>query len=275
MDANIHDGLKVISAILGWLYFICWSVAFYPQLIINFRRKSVTGLSIDFVIASFYGFLCYAISNACFYAVESVREEYRQRHHGNDNLVALNDVVFAIHATIMTFILNLQAYIYRKPNEGPSLGGVGLALAISAIIILGGTLAYFGLVPMLTFLYALSYTKLVLTIIKYIPQAWMNWMRHSTSGWSIMNVLLDFSGGIFSMTQLFLDAFLSGHLAGILGFITKLVLAIISILFDTIFMAQHYIWFPEPKTRPIALAEVIEATDTRPTVAESLKKEIA
>lgn len=243
----MSDGqaLEYISVTLGWLYFFCWSVSFYPQIISNFRHRSVTGLSVDFVIASFYGFLCYTIANVCFYAVPSVREEYRLRHDGNDSLVALNDVIFAAHAMIMTFVFCIQVYLYKKPNEGPSIVGLALAFTLTAMIITGGSLAYWRLVPMIEYLYALSYIKLILTIVKYIPQVWLNWMRRSTSGWNIFNVLLDLAGGAFSMSQLFLDAFTSGHLAGIMGFVTKLVLGIISIIFDTIFMLQHYIWFPD------------------------------
>jgi hypothetical protein len=51
----------VLSQLLGWSYFLCWTVSFYPQVdprvsrfnfrvILNFRRKSVVGLSVDFVV---------------------------------------------------------------------------------------------------------------------------------------------------------------------------------------------------------------------------------
>lgn len=237
--------LEYISVTLGWLYFFCWSISFYPQIISNFQHRSVTGLSVDFVIASFYGFLCYTIANLCFYAVSSVREEYRLRHDGNDSLVALNDVIFAAHAMVMTFVLCIQVHMYKKPNEGPSIVGLALAFTLTAMIITGGLLAYCRLVPMIEYLYALGYIKIALTVIKYIPQVWLNWVRRSTSGWNILNVLLDLAGGVLSMSQLYLDALASEHLAGIMGFDTKLVLGIVSIIFDTIFLLQHYLWFPD------------------------------
>lgn len=239
------ETIELLSVTLGWSYCIAWSVSFYPQLLSNFRRKSVTGLSTDFVVASFYGFLCYSISNLCFYFIPSVKEEYQRRHGGNDMLVALNDVVFAVHATILTFVFCIQVYAYRKPNEGPSTGGLILAGLLTALIGTGAGMAYWRAVPMLDYLYLLSYIKLILTLIKYLPQAWMNWVRRSTMGWSISNVLLDLAGGFFSISQLCLDALTSGHLAGIGGFVTKLVLGIISIIFDTVFILQHYLWFPE------------------------------
>ena len=135
--------LEIISITLGWLYFICWSISFYPQLIGNFYRRSVTGLSVDFVIASFYGFLCYTISNACLYFLPNVREEYRLRHLGAENpnpLVALNDVAFAAHAMALTFLFCVQVFLFRKPGEGPSLVGLFVAVALTVLII-GGALA--------------------------------------------------------------------------------------------------------------------------------------
>lgn len=50
----------------------------------------------------------------------------------------------------------------------------------------------------------LSYVKLAVTVIKYTPQAYMNYQRKATTGWSIHNILLDFTGGILSLTQMIL-----------------------------------------------------------------------
>ena len=49
---------------------------------------------------------------------------------------------------------------------------------------------------------------LLLTVFYF--QAYMNYKRKSTEGWSIGNVLLDFTGGSFSMVQLFLLAYNNG-----------------------------------------------------------------
>ena len=48
-------------------------------------------------------------------------------------------------------------------------------------------------------------------------QALMNFNRKSTEGWSIGNVLLDFTGGSLSLLQMFLLAYNSGKL-GLLQF---------------------------------------------------------
>lgn len=42
-------------------------------------------------------------------------------------------------------------------------------------------------------------------------QAWMNFRRKSTEGWSIGNVLLDFTGGSFSLLQMFMLSYNYGE----------------------------------------------------------------
>jgi len=63
----------------------------------------------------------------------------------------------------------------------------------------------------LSFLYVCSYVKLVITLVKYAPQAYMNYRRKSTLGWSIGNVLLDFTGGAFSILQMVVLAYNHGN----------------------------------------------------------------
>lgn len=92
--------------------------------------------------------------------------------------------------------------------------------------------------------YALGYVKLVVTFVKYIPQIHLNYQRQSTVGWSIHNILLDTTGGVFSLAQLFLDSALAGDLwGGTLGNPMKFGLGLVSMLFDVIFLAQHFYWF--------------------------------
>lgn len=45
------------------------------------------------------------------------------------------------------------------------------------------------------------------------PQAYMNFYYKSTEGWSIGGVLLDFTGGSFSLLQMFLQSYNNGESA--------------------------------------------------------------
>jgi cystinosin len=72
---------------------------------------------------------------------------------------------------------------------------------------------------------------------RYIPQVILNYRRKSTIGWSIWNILLDFTGGVLSVLQLVLDL---KDFSGITGNPAKFGLGFVSIIFDVVFMVQHY-----------------------------------
>lgn len=82
--------------------------------------------------------------------------------------------------------------------------------------------------------------KLVITLVKYMPQVITNYNNKSTHGWSIAQILLDFVGGILSILQLGIDSYLQGDWSGITGNPVKLALGNVSVFFDVIFIVQHY-----------------------------------
>ena len=47
--------LTVLGSVFGWVYFLSWSISFWPQNISNFKRKSVVGLNFDYTILHFTG----------------------------------------------------------------------------------------------------------------------------------------------------------------------------------------------------------------------------
>jgi cystinosin len=95
-------------------------------------------------------------------------------------------------------------------------------------------------------IYALGYVKLVTVVVKYVPQAFLNYKRKSTTGWSIYPMLLDFAGGVTSLLQLFIDSALQGSWEGITGNPVKFGLGNITLVFDLIFFYQHYVLYRDP-----------------------------
>jgi len=92
-------------------------------------------------------------------------------------------------------------------------------------------------------IYSLTYIKLLLTVFKYIPQVIANFRRKSTIGWSITQQLLDFSGGILSLLQLVIDSALQADWSGLTGNPVKFGLANISLIFDVVFILQHFVLY--------------------------------
>ncbi|XP_037049221.1 cystinosin homolog [Bradysia coprophila] len=68
----------------------------------------------------------------------------------------------------------------------------------------------------------------------------LNYRRKSTVGWSIENILLDFTGGMLSMLQILLNGYNYDDWVSIFGDPTKFGLGLFSVCFDILFMVQHY-----------------------------------
>jgi len=236
----ISSPLIVISEIVGWIYFAAWSVSFYPQIYINFKRKSVVGYNFDYVSLNIVGFVMYSVFNCGLFWIKYIQDEYFIRYPQGLNPVLINDVVFALHAVVATIIIIIQCCIYERGQQRVSyltriiLGLYGIGTIVFGI--LGGV----DVVHWLDFLYFCSYVKLSITIMKYIPQALMNYRRKSTVGWSIENILLDFTGGMLSMLQMLLNGYNYDDWKSIFGDPTKFGLGLFSVLFDILFMIQHY-----------------------------------
>jgi cystinosin len=90
------------------------------------------------------------------------------------------------------------------------------------------------------------------SVTKYCPQAYFNYKRKSTAGWNITQILLDFSGGILSIIQLFIDSALQADWSGLTGNPVKLGLSQTSLFFDAIFMTQHYMYDDDSQIFPFS-----------------------
>lgn len=232
--------LFIINQIIGWIYFLAWSVSFYPQAYENWKRRSVVGLSFDYLALNLTGFFAYSVFNIGLFWVTYMQEEFLKKDPNGVIPVDANDVFFSLHALLLTLVYVCQCAIYERGGQKVSKVAIGL-LAI------GWTFAFVSLfvavaqkISWLDYLYYFSYIKLGVTLVKYIPQAYMNYRRQSTEGWSIGNVLLDFTGGSFSLLQMFLQAYNNDKWKFIFGDPTKFGLGVLSIFFDVVFIVQHY-----------------------------------
>jgi len=97
--------------------------------------------------------------------------------------------------------------------------------------------------------YLLGHLKLLISLFKYCPQAYLNYVNKSTRGYSIYISVMDFSGSILSLVQLSIDALLTpGGFRSVIGNPLKFWLGWISIVFDIIFALQHWVFYPAKKS---------------------------
>ena len=263
---------SALSLVIGWAYFSCWSLSFYPQLVQNVQRGSVVGLSFDYAALNFVGFCCYSAYNLALFYSPSIRAAYMAANHGHKPEVQANDVFFGLHAAALSAALLAQIWYYPRGGQRfsracklalflfalalpvgmllaarPSLCGEGGNSTATSSRLFAGRATGASSAPLqttpcswLNLLTALSYVKLAITLTKYAPQVWLNFRAKSTEGWNIDNVVLDFAGGVLSLGQLALDSACAADWSKVTGDPAKFGLGFASMVFDTVFMVQHW-----------------------------------
>ena len=251
-----------LSAILGYTYCFSWSISYYPQILQNYRRKDTQGLSVDFCVLQLYGCACYALLNFSMYYSSTIRSLYALRHDGHENLVQPNDVLLSAHSLLLSFVWMGQVWFDNGctfRHRAPSWITVALLAVVSCCFIFYMTMIIwvlgadqskclssssecdlFSSLPSwilsklnwLDFLYALTAVKILIILLSYLPQAILNCQLHSTAGWNIWGILLDFIGGVLSVLQLVLDSWNTKDWSGISGDAAKFGLGFVSIAFD-------------------------------------------
>jgi len=234
--------LYFLCVFVGWLYFFAWSISFYPQIFLNYKRKSTTGLNLDFVLLNIFGFLAYSVYNLGFYFDRDLLASYFQKYPDKLEPVQLNDVVFSIHALTFSIITFLQILYYNKE---------GIYMLIKKLSVISYSFTCFLIIILiflvlndsssLNIIQQISYVKIVVTLIKYIPQACLNYRRKSTVGFSISQILLDLTGGILSLLQSILENY-NFNIWSVNNPV-KYCLGIFSLIFDLIFISQHYYFY--------------------------------
>jgi len=234
------EGLYIFNEIIGWVYFLAWTVSFYPQIILNVRRRSVAGLNFDYCTLNIIGFACYSAYNLALFTSDKIFDQYEEKHPDGVNPVLPNDIFFSVHAFAASAFTGFQIIVYERDNQRISYAGGAFAVLCILTAAFGCIPPAVGAITWLDYLTILSSIKLAITIVKYCPQAYMNFKRKSTDGWSIGNVLLDLTGGSFSLLQMLLQGLNNNQFSNIFGDPTKFGLGVFSILFDCLFIVQHY-----------------------------------
>ncbi|GER33303.1 PQ-loop repeat family protein [Striga asiatica] len=261
--------LKVLYNVFGWVAFVSWSICFYPQILLNYRRKSVAGLNLDYALLNMVKQLAYLIYNVSILFSPTVKKQYH-RKFGDDKMlpVAQSDLAFSIHVVLVSAFSMYQIAIYDRGTQKFSR----LYVSIVAIFLLAAAVCVGIAIPHHSWFWlvsCLNTIQVVMTIVKYIPQASRNnliisrflnscyflailkvvynYRRKSTSGFSIGNVLLDLLGGIANNIQMLMQSIDQKSWENFYGNIGKSLLALVTIVFDLILMAQHYLLYPTKK----------------------------
>eukprot|EP00736_Rhodelphis_marinus_P004121 Rmarinus@m.30235 len=272
------EDCMIWSLIVGWIYTITWSVSAYPQIITNWQRKSVVGFSLDFMAFNFTGHQFYCFRNVAIYFFKGVSEAYGEP-------VEITDVVFSVHSAVFMVVTGLQCIFYERGKQRVHpvvivhlvlFWGAAVALAVASVYDFRAFTSRFsfeefaqtGHSPPPGLLDVAGYVKVYVTFFKYAPQAYLNYKRKSTVGWSVGNVILDFVGGMFSLLQMLLDSRCQGSWDDFQN-IPKVFLAVETIVFDILFLCQHYVLYTPSRTH-LLLDSAAHEDELQPFVSSQL-----
>jgi len=162
--------------------------------------KSVAGFSLEFAAMNPNGFFFYSV-----YSVAGAVDPFL-----GTGAVKPNDLTFALHAFALSTVQFTQIFMYERGKQG----NVNLFIVLFLVVI--------NLTSLTTYIYEISghpinnlhwdtflvmgYCKCAISLVKYMPQVYLNYARKSTVGWSLANVLLDLTGGLLSLAQMWIDA---------------------------------------------------------------------
>eukprot|EP00879_Flechtneria_rotunda_P010146 GHRR01010604.1.p1 GENE.GHRR01010604.1~~GHRR01010604.1.p1 ORF type:complete len:294 (+),score=110.48 GHRR01010604.1:886-1767(+) len=215
------------------------------------------------------GFAAYTAYTAALYFSPGVHTAYAAAHGGSTPDVQLTDFLFGAHALCVSVFIMYQCVTYGGNSSSTSSSscsqeasslkqqqqrlGLSKVCQLTAASVVGAVAVYCGHIgttcglddcnAWLPLLYFLGYVKIGMTLVKYTPQALLNHKRQSTDGWNVNNVLLDLAGGLLSFAQIGLNAAVRSDWSVVTGNPAKLGISSISIVFDIIFVLQHYVWY--------------------------------
>lgn len=165
-----HIWFGYLSVVLGWGYFLLWTLFYYPQVYQNWKRRSVIGLSFDYLSLNLTGHFCFLLFNVAMYYNSDIQKSYHKLHPRGELPVKQQDVYFSVHAVTMNLVLVLQCLLLDRGDQRIGLS-MGLALLGIWISICSGLIAaVMQRVHYLSYLYYLSYIKVGTTPVKYAPQ---------------------------------------------------------------------------------------------------------
>ena len=224
------DPLKIINGAFGIVYAIAWSIGFYYQIGLIYRLRSGEGFSLDNQLLSNIGMIYYCVYNTYYMIV--VRTDFE----------SILDVAYSIQAVILGLWI-MAASLYFP--HGVNRFNVSVLVVLAIISMMALTYYAYGVrilgVPISDLWFFLGITESWICVVKYLYQIFLNYDKQSTVGYAIEGVWGDVLGAACSLVQFFINKMIGQEEINW----AKVLLAIISILFDSVLLYQHYIRYKD------------------------------
>ena len=221
-------------------------LAYYPTLLLNYRIKSSNGVSIDSISLSLMGFTAYLVSVCLQLFNPEVRSQF-QLVYNTLPVISSSDLFYSMHGVFVILVIFSQCLwgaklwgfkdrLKRRPHRITYI-----VFSFFCFFVLFDWFFQNSQYRLLNFVMDLAYFKVITSCIRYIPQVLQNKRRKSMYGSSKSQLLLDMIGCLFSVLEIGIknDRPLAEALSLNRG---KLGLIAISVLFDTTFVIQFWLY---------------------------------
>ena len=151
--------LIILADVVGWGYFLCWTVSFLPQIYENWRRKCVVGFSFDMLAYFLLSYITYLIYNVTVFFDPGLVFD----NSGEDNPVKITDVVFAIVAFICTSYQGIQCLMYDRGSQKIHSSTIVVCVGCLVALLILVVLKCFGIGSWFLVLQYCGYVKLVVS----------------------------------------------------------------------------------------------------------------
>ncbi|ODV95943.1 hypothetical protein PACTADRAFT_2247 [Pachysolen tannophilus NRRL Y-2460] len=209
--------------------------------------SKINGISVDFLFLNTLGYCAYLTSLSLQVYNNNVRDEFHQKYD-HYPLLSYIDVIYAAHGLILNLVTISQIFCSGyKRTVSKRVSFFTKCFYCFFLVIVGFQLLLIRSrkLLLLELVINLSYIKVLISFLKYLPQLMHNYKRKSCSGFSITQIWLDLCGGTFALAQLFLDNIVENdsklNLEELLNNKGKLGLSLVTFFFDSAFLIQYYI----------------------------------
>lgn len=232
----------------GWAYAIFWGVSFYPTLYLNYKLKTSDSISLDYIVLNILGYLCYSVSIFLQLYNQELRIQYMSFFAGRLPVLSGADLFYSIHGLILLLVLFSQIIfgnsLWKFHNERLNFKLNALSRLIFFSFSLFVVFSWCFSDPVyrfFNFVMSLSYFKILISLVKNIPQAVHNHKRKTMYGVSRLQILFDFLGVLFSFTEFYLKNDLP-ILEAIDSNRGKVGITCVTFFFSSIYLFQIYIY---------------------------------
>lgn len=243
----------LLTTACGWIYAIVWGFSFYPTLYLNYTLKTSDSISMDYMCLNIGGYLCYSISLLLQLYNSEIITQFMVKFDGRRPILSNADLFYALHGLFILLVL-LSQIIFGKEVWGFHNERINFRIhrltkmvLLSIILFLAGNW-FFGdeKFKLLTIALNLAYFKILMSLIKYVPQVVHNYKRKTMYGISKLQLALDATGAAFCILELWLKNDLP-ILEAIDANRGKVGITLVTLIFAAIFSYQIYLYGSEPK----------------------------